>query len=267
VLDVSDPEAIAEVAAVRCTGSGNSQQIVIGPDNATAYFAATGANTLFALDISDKNAPRVVGSLSGKGPPNFFHSVAHLEMHPSGEVLFAASYRDHRVISLDVSEPGEISVLDSSGDHLVAPHEMVYDRGYLYIGAMYDNGAERPRERGALVVYDASDPAALAYETELRMEETGPRSRPFDMLHGLRLDGERNLLFASSQNGNGRPCTANNSALSVFDVSDPAAPVWLLSYQSCDRLNGAQQVDFRGDWLFTANHEVPSVTSFRLRKR
>ncbi len=264
VLDISDPTAIREVAAVRCTDVGNSQEIVVGPDNEYAYFAATGADTLFVVDIAAKRSPRVVGKVAGRGPPHFFHSVAHLAMHPSGEVLFATSYRDHRLVALDVTTPDRPRVLDSRGAHLVAPHELVFHEGYLYVGAMYDNGADRPREQGALVVYDASDPASLAYETELRMGDDG--RRPFDMLHGLRLDRERKLLFASSQKGNGRPCTSRNSALSVFDVTDPAAPVWLVSYQSCEWLEGAQQVDFRGDWLFTANHDVPSVAAFRLSR-
>ena len=110
-----------------------------------------------------------------------------------------------------------------------------------------------------------SDPESLRCVTELRMGDDAPADRyPFDMLHGLRLDRERKLLFGSSQKNNGTRCTTRNSALSVFDVRDPARPVWLQSLQSCAWLEGAQQPDFRNGFLFTANHDVPSIAAFRL---
>ena len=142
---------------------------------------------------------------------------------------------------------------------------MEYYRGYLYIGTMYDNDAETPREDGALTVFDVSDPADLRFVTELRMGPEDPANQYlFDMLHGLTLDPDRRLLFGASQKNNGTECTEKNSALTVFDVREPASPKWIQSYQSCEWLNGVQEVVFHGNILYTVNHDVPSIASFRL---
>lgn len=264
IIDISNPGKIAIAGAVRA-GKRFSQEIVLDEARNIAYWAATGDHTIFAIDVSDKAAPRVLGSAGGAGPPHFLESVAHLELHGDKPVLLATSYRDHHLISFEVSEPGVFRLLDAAGGHLVSPHELVYDRGYCHIAVMYDNDAEHPREDGALVVYDVSEPASLRYVTELRMGDEYPANRyPFDMLHGLRLDRERKLLFGASHKNNGTECTTRNSALSVFDVRDPARPVWLQSYQSCAWLEGAQQADFCNGLLFTANHDVPSIAAFRL---
>ena len=175
------------------------------------------------------------------------------------------SRRGHHLISFDVSERGTFELLDATGDPLVSPHEMEYYRGYLYIGTMYDNDAETPREDGALTVFDVSDPADLRFVTELRMGPEDPANQYlFDMLHGLTLDPDRRLLFGASQKNNGTECTEKNSALTVFDVREPASPKWVQSYQSCEWLNGVQEVVFHGDILYTVNHDVPSIASFRL---
>lgn len=264
IVDLADPEALRIAGHVEAEGSF-TQEIAVLPTDDYAFWPATGAHTLYAVDIRDKSAPKVVGQLSGAGAPNYFESVAHLTLHPSEPILYATSYRDHHVASIDVSDPANMRLLDSTGDHLNSPHELVYHEGYLYIGTMYDNDAPEPREDGALVVYDARDPEALQFAYEIRAaREPAEHRRPFDMLHGLRLDKERKLLFASSQKNNETPCTALNSALSVFDVREPARPRWLGSLQSCTWLDGAQQVDFHGDVLFTGNHDVSSVASFRL---
>ncbi|MFP4499685.1 MAG: LVIVD repeat-containing protein [Candidatus Hydrogenedentota bacterium] len=264
IIDLTDPEDVAICGAVRA-GKRFSQEIVIEAERDLAYWAATGDHTLYAVDISDKAAPRITGSIAGAGAPNYLESVAHLELHPEKPILFATSYRDHHLCSFDVTEPGVFRLLDTTGEHMISPHEIVYDRGYLYVAVMYDNDAENPRADGALAVYDVSDPASMHFVTELRMGAAPPASQyPFDMLHGLTLDPDRMLLFGASQKNNGTKCTQQNSALSVFDVRDPERPVWLESYQSCDWLEGAQQVDFRGDILFTANHDVPSIAAFRL---
>jgi len=265
IVDLSAPEALKITGHVRAEGSF-TQEIAVLPSNDYAFWPAAGAHTLYAVDIRDKRAPKIVDRLAGVGPPNYFESVAHLALHPIEPILFATSYRDHHVASIDVSDPAEMKLRDTTGDHLISPHELVYHEGYLYIGTMYDNDAEHPREEGALVVYDARDPNNLVFEYELRANEEPPeRRRPFDMLHGLRLDRKRNLLFAASQKNNGTECTSLNSALSIFDVGAPARPEWLGSLQSCTWLNGAQQVDFHADILYTANHDVPSVAAFRLR--
>lgn len=263
IVDLADPENLRVAGHVRAEGNF-TQEIAVLPGNDYAFWPATGAHRLYAVDIRDKQAPKVVGELSGAGAPNYFKSVAHLTLHPTEPILFATSYRDHRLASIDVSDPENMRLLDSTGDGLISPHELVYHAGYLYIGVMYDNDAENPRKQGALVVYDARDPANLTKVYEIRAADGPEVKRPFDMLHGMRLDTQRNLLFASSQKNNGTACTPLNSALSVFDISTPARPIWLGSLQSCHWLNGAQQVDFRGDVLFTANHDVPSVASFQL---
>lgn len=265
IVDLADPEQLRVAGHVRAGGSF-TQEIAVLPSDDYAFWPATGAHKLYAVDIRDKSAPAVVGELSGAGPPNFFKSVAHLTLHPDKPILFATSYRDHRLASIDVSDPANMRLLDSAGEGLISPHELVYHEGYLYVGVMYDNDADKPREQGALAVFDVRDPTQLIEVYEIPAVKSGPARRPFDMLHGLRLDRARNLLFASSQKNNGTPCSGMNSALSVFDVTDPARPAWLGSLQSCTWLDGAQQVDFRGDILFTANHDVPSVASFRLRE-
>jgi len=264
IIDITDPPNMFICGSVKANDSF-SQDIAIARDNTIAYWASTGIHTLYAVDITDKTAPRVLDSFSGNGPPNFMKSVAHLELHPSDDTLFATSYRDHHLISFDVSERGVLKRLDAIGEHLVSPHEMEYYQGYLYVGTMYDNDAENPREDGALTVFDVSDPAAMSFVTELRMGDEYPNNQyPFDMLHGLTLDRERELLFGSSQKNNGTQCTSKNSALTVFDVSDPASPKWITSYQSCEWLDGAQEVVFHGDILYSVNHDVPSIASFHL---
>ncbi len=264
VIDITNPANIAIHGHVRA-GKSFSQEIVIAPANRTAYWALTSAHTIYAVDVSDKANPAILAKISGVGPPNYMESVAHLELHPHKPILFATSYRDHHLCSLDISSRRQITLLDAKGGHMISPHELVYYKGYLYIAVMYDNDAENPRQNGALVVYDASDPADLEFQTELKMGDEYPENQyPFDMLHGLRLDRPRKLLYASSQKNNRTQCAPTNSALTVFDVTDPARPVWLQSYQSCTWLDGAQQVDFHGDFLYTANHEVPSIASFAL---
>lgn len=266
VIDISDPAHIS-ICGVSRPAPGFSQEIVIDKDNRYAYWALTGKHAVYAIDISDKAAPKAVGVISGIGAPNYLQSAAHLELHPEKDVLFVTSYRDHHLGSIDISDPANMTIIDSVNDHMISPHELVYDRGYLYIGVMYDNDAENPRETGALMVYDVSDPADLRFVTELKMGEGYPQNQyPFDMLHGLTLDRKRQLLYGGSQKNNGTQCRETNSALSVFDVSDPTKPVWLQSLQSCSWLDGAQQVDFRGDILFTCNHDVPSIASFRLAR-
>lgn len=264
VIEITDPENITIHGSVKANDKF-SQDIVVAEDNTTAYWASTGVHTLYAVDVTDKTAPRVLGSVSGTGPPNFLESVAHLELSPDDSLLFATSYRDHHLISFDVSERGSFKLLDATGDHLVSPHEMEQYKGHLYVGTMYDNDAKNPREDGALTVFDISDPAELQFVREVRMGPKPPANQyPFDMLHGLTLDPNRKLLFGASQKNNGTKCTDKNSALTVFDVSDPASPAWVQSYQSCKWLNGAQEVVFHGDILYSANHDVPSIASFRL---
>jgi len=264
VIDITDPENLTIHGSVKANEQF-SQDIVVAEDNTIAYWASTGIHTLYAVEVTDKSAPRVLGSMSGVGPPNFLESVAHLELSPDDSLLFATSYRDHHLLTFDVSERGRFERLDATGDSLVSPHEMEYYKGYLYVGTMYDNDAENPREDGALTVFDVSDPADIRFVTELRMGPTYPANQyPFDMLHGLTLDPDRKLLFGASQKNNGTTCTDKNSALSVFDVSDPASPTWVQSYQSCEWLNGAQEVVFRDGILYTVNHDVPSIASFRL---
>ncbi|KXB05613.1 hypothetical protein AKJ51_04915 [candidate division MSBL1 archaeon SCGC-AAA382A20] len=273
VLDISDPENLSIYGDVEVVPAGESvvtQEIVLEQKRDRAYMAETGTCQIFAVDISDKINPTVICSVKGAGYPNFLESVAHLELDEDREVLFSTSYRDHHVGSFDVSPTGKISLFDTEGEKMGTPHELILNGNFLYIACMYatDDGPpyDDPND-GSLVVYEVSNPSDMKYVTEVRMGTNFPANKyPFDHIHGLRLDPKTGLLYASSQKSHGRKPIDNNCALTVFDIQNPAAPKWILSLHDKEVLNGAQQVDFYGDYLFTANHDHPNVACFRLRR-
>jgi len=151
------------------------------------YASQMFVGNLGVIDVSDKTSPAVLGVI--ETVEKFAH---HCWLSDDGKHIFSVDEIDGAFIEVfDISDPSDIKFVDriqSSPGEEVAPHNVFYKDGYLYV-SYYTDG---------VVIYDAEYPDQLAevarYDTSPDFEGSG-----YDGCWGVFPYFDSGLIVASDQ--------------------------------------------------------------------
>ena len=206
-----------------------------------AYVAATSADRLAVVDISDPTGPALAATLTNGTNGARLDGPRAVFVH--GDVAYLASESSDALEIVDVSDPrspahlGSIShdadLTDASGSGatLDGPYGVFVTGGHAYVTAHAAN---------ALAIVDVSDPTAPRHVSTV----TGTAENPLSGPSGVYVTGGHAFVAAFG-----------SDALAVIDVSDPAAPSYVgsLAHGGDAKLAGANSVAVRGGYAYVTS--------------
>ncbi|MFC1482446.1 kelch repeat-containing protein [Myxococcota bacterium] len=204
VVDISNPEGTALLSTLPLLGS--VQDLVFcGPDF-LCVANALDPQVLVVVDVSDPSNLQVVGQILGVAPGR---SLAR-----RGRRLYLG--RDQEGVAvIDMSNPYQPQVVDT-----IQPGGVVMD--VAVSGTLLVVSTDSPRQVFLYEVLPYGSPVLLSQITPNKVVD-GVRTNGHELHLSELNNGQRNKCSA------GLHCPAGNQA-EVFDISDPAAPVQIGSY-------------------------------------
>ena len=221
IIDVSNPTNPTFVGSIRGAGAppgGNWLQsarhvYVVGN---LAYVTAMLDDALTIIDVSDPTNPTFVGSIQGAGAPpggNWLGQALHLEV--IGNYAYIAAYNDNAFTIIDVSNPAAPTFVGSiqgagvppGGNWLFLPMSVHIVGNLAYIPAHNDN---------ALTIISIANPAIPAFVGSIQGAGAPPGGNWLGGACEAHVRG--NLAYVTADSDN---------ALTVINVANPAAPVFL----------------------------------------
>ncbi|CAN5131993.1 MAG: hypothetical protein H0W36_04265 [Gemmatimonadetes bacterium] len=165
--------------------------------------AAAYSSTVTILDIADPASPRVVGTIPRTETP-----TAHTVWVDGTTLYVAAPSGTRRFHSYDVSDPSAPRPLATLASTNGSAHDMHARNGVAFGSYL----ALRPGEIGELVIATADDLAPLSFTTY-----------PGAFTHSSWLSRDGRYLYVTDE--------IVNAPIRIYDVSNPATPVLVGSYQ------------------------------------
>lgn len=210
-----------------------------------AYVASYSDNALTIIDISNPALPAVVGSIQGAGAPPWLGGAS--DVFVVGNYAYVTAYLDDALTIIDVSNPA-LPVFSGSIQGWGAPNFLGSATGVFIVGNYAYVAARRVNfiDEGALTIIDVANPAAPAFAGSIQ----GNGAPNFlKMAEGVYVQNNRAYVVSD---GNGAPFMGDN-ALTIIDVTNPAAPALLGSIQSLGApnwLGGARGIFKIGNYAY-----------------
>jgi len=210
VADISNPVLLSETEGVRGVDIRKKGD----------YIFVSGGHTdpISVWDVSDPENPQCLETLPING-----HG-----MYLVGDTLYVCDHSGHKFISVDISDPTNLSVLDelSGTTYFYGCHDVHVDGDYAYI----TNYLADTDEYG-IVVVDVSDPSDMSV-----VGYAGENTK------NSHVTKKGDIVFTGSHDP--------DSGLRVWDVSNPASPT-LIGHFFTDQLSFGYWMDWIGDFLVT----------------
>lgn len=201
--DVTDVTAPVEVSMLDLPGAGypdSYTRLTLSTAFQAPYIYVAGAdNGVYVVDASDPTDPQHVMTLAFE--PTFRAGM----VSAVGNLLIVGSAEEARTILLDISRPGQPQPIPGGDFDLVDPDGIFHEPYFNNIGGGYIWYA-RKSPHGGLFIVDIHDPTQPTWLSEAWSFGSGGYVFIKDDIAFM---GESD--FAS-----------------MYDVSDPAAPVWLM---------------------------------------
>jgi hypothetical protein len=183
------------------------------------------ASSAFALDPQESENVDLLGST-----PQFDH-VEHLVV--DGDYVYMACWWDGLFI-IDISDPTRPTIVANYVDYCVA--DVAVADGYACLAA------ENP---SYLVILDVTDPTNPVFVTEF-----SAWTPTWHSIGRIKVDGDVAYLF----------CTFPSNVIRIIDISTPASPYWLATYDNPHRFGSS--FDTSSDLMIIPSKEVPEPWEF-----
>ena len=211
IYDISDHVNTAPIlkSKIRIGPLDKYQQVESGWGNVFvsgnyAYTVDEVMNTLSIIDISNKNTPAIVGTISGAGAPNYLKYPDYVTV--DGNYAYVAGGGDDALSIFNISNPKKpalTGVIKGKGEpnYLGGINSVAINGNYAYV-ASYDDAA--------LSIIDISNPSNPIFKGVIRSE-----GQPNYLKSAIDVVVVNNYAFVAG---------AADNAISVFDVVDPVNP-------------------------------------------
>ena len=198
-----------------------------------AYTVDEVMNTLSIIDISDKNKPVILGTISGAGEPNYLKYPDFVTV--DGNYAYVTGGGDDALSIFNISDPKKpvfTGVIRGKGDpnYLGGTNSVAINGNYAYV-VSYDDAA--------LSIIDISDPSNPILKGVIRGE-----GQPNYLESAIDVVLVNNYAFVAS--------SANN-AISVYDVVDPTNPILkdvIRGAGSPNYLKDVNSLEISGNYLY-----------------
>jgi hypothetical protein len=264
VMDISDP-ALPALAGSVATPGENFALFVSGDHVYLAGDAAASVGGFQVVDIADPTVPTLAGDYSGPEPDWQAKDVFVSGGYAYISVEFpGTSGADTKFQVIDISAPGNPTLAGGVTSNAEDTYGVFVSGDYAY----WSTGLY------GLEVIDISDPTNPSFESSyLELDDdvwdvviTGDQAYIADASLGLKSLEVAGLLvsplpageFNTSGNALGVDVSGDHafvadggSGLQVFDISNPASPVFVANYATPDN---AQDVFVSGDHAYVADH-------------
>jgi hypothetical protein len=254
IYDISNPAVPILKSQNKAGAADRDPQGCVFVQGTYAYVVNSMQPTLSIIDVSNVNAPVLVGTISGEGPPSYLWDPYCVTVN--GDYAYVASMGKDALSVFNISDPKKpvsAGVIKGKGDpnFLSGPSSVFIDGNYAYVTSVGDS---------ALSIIDISDPSNPTIKGAI-----SGKGQPNYLGRANDVEVINKYAFVAA---------GADHTISVFDVIDPANPklVDVIKGEGSppDSLNDVRALEISGNYLyavaFTGSFSIFDISGFTSKR-